>query len=412
MQSRRRIKIFTFSFLPFPFSKKSKHMKNLIYLLLIVIVSFTKIETENLISNPANIAAVPSFTTTPDGKVVLSWTERDALKKVSFYYSIYDGKGFNAPIKVPVVDSATTHAEGMPRLTVKKDGSMIVSFELKKDNPVSKFGSDLLYVYSADGINWSKPMYVQTDRDPTKSHSFSKPVRLADGEIGIIWLDEKLTEKGRSVKFAKTSPGKGFGEEKVIDNQACECCRIEAVVDGKGALHIFYRDMYDDGSRDMSYISSGDNGQTFSKPRNVYPDKWQVNACPHSGPSATVTPKGVLMSWYTGKDKASGIKVCDVASGRIVNAEISEKVKQPQITTTKVGDTFLTYAEAKNKGEEYFSAIALRKLGAKVSTTYLSEPLADCSYPSIIPYGNSVLVAYEKRVEGKKQMIVWKKVEL
>ncbi|WP_460470059.1 sialidase family protein [Emticicia fontis] len=387
-------------------------MKTLIYFSFIILFSFMKVDKDTTISNPSNTAAVPSFSTMPDGKVVLSWTEKDALKKISFFYSIYDGKGFGQTIKVPVVDSATTHAEGMPRLTIKKDGSMIVSFELKKDNPISKFGSDLLYVYSSDGANWSKPMYVQADRDPTKSHSFSKPVRLPDGEIGIIWLDEKLTAKGRSVKFAKTSPGKGFGEEKIIDKQACECCRIEAVVDAKGTLHIFYRDMYEDGSRDMSYISSTDNGQTFSEPRNVYPDKWKVEACPHSGPSATVTPKGVYMSWYTGKEKASGIKVCEVATGRIVNAEISEKVKQPQITTTKAGETFLTYAEAKNKGEEYFHAIALRKLGAKVNTIYLSEPLAECSYPAIISDGNSVLVAYEKRVNEAKPIIVWKKVEL
>lgn len=385
--------------------------KIIIYFALVTLMAFRKEDKGIIVSNPVNTAAVPSFTSTAKGEVILSWTEKDASNKVSFYYSIYNGKGFNSPVKVPIVDSATTHAEGMPRLTIKKDGSMIVSFELKKDNPTSRFGSDLLYVYSADGVKWSEPMYVQADRNPNKSHSFSRPVRLADGEIGIIWLDEKLTAKGRSVKFARTSPGKGFGEEKIIDNQACECCRIEAVVDGKGTLHIFYRDMYDDGSRDMSYISSSDNGQTFSQPRNVYPDKWQVNACPHSGPSATVSPQGVLMTWYTGKEKASGIKVCDVATGKIVNAEISEKVRQPQITTTKSGNTFLTYAESKIQGEDYYTAIALRKINGKITTTYLSEPLADCSYPSITTIGNDVLVAYEKRMEGKKQTIVWEKVQ-
>lgn len=387
-------------------------MKNLIYLALVALVSFTEVDNEIIVSDPINTAAVPSFTTMPNGNVVLSWIERDTLKKVSFYYRIYDGKGFSQPVKVPVVDSAATHAEGMPRLIVKKDGSMIVSFELKKNNPSSRFGSDLLYIYSSDGVKWSEPKYIQADRNPNKSHSFSRPVRLADGEVGIIWLDEKLTAKGRSVKFARTSLGKGFGEEKVIDNQACECCRIEAVVDTKGTLHIFYRDMYEDGSRDMSYISSSDNGHTFSQPRNVYPDKWQINACPHAGPSATATPKGVLMAWYTGKEKASGIKVCDVASGRVVNSEISEKVKQPQITTTKAGETFLTYTEARNMGEAYFHTIALRKLGTNVSTVYLSEPLADCSYPGIIAYDNSLLVAYEKRIEDKKQMIVCQKMKL
>ncbi|WP_259015833.1 exo-alpha-sialidase [Emticicia fluvialis] len=387
-------------------------MKNvLIYLAIIGLFSFRKANDENQISSPANAGAIPSFTTTAKGDIVLSWVEKDAQKKVSFYYSLFDGTGFGKPRRVPIVDSAATHAEGMPRLSIKKDGSMIVSFELKKDNPTSRFGSDLLYVYSADGVNWSAPMYVQADRDPKKSHSFSRPVRLADGEIGIIWLDEKLTAKGRSVKFARTTPGKGFGEEKIIDNQACECCRIEAITDKQGGLHIFYRDMYEDGSRDMSYIHSADNGFTFSKPRNVYPDKWQIDACPHSGPSATETTKGVWLTWFTGKEKAAGVKVCDIATGKIINAELTDGVKQPQLTTTTAGLPVLAFAKGRNQGEAFFHSIALRKLGAKVSTTYITEPLADCSYPALIANGNSVLVAFEKRIDGQPQVIAWKKIQ-
>jgi ABC-type multidrug transport system ATPase subunit len=71
-----------------------------------------------------------------DGKIVLSWVETEKIsKKVLFFYSIFDGLSFGKKIKVPIVDSASTHAEGMPRLAIKKDGSMIVTFELKKDNP-------------------------------------------------------------------------------------------------------------------------------------------------------------------------------------------------------------------------------------------------------------------------------------
>ena len=387
-------------------------MKIFLIILLIQILSFIKSIEEGVISNSANNAAVPSFTTTPNGKIVLSWVETEKIsKKVLFFYSIFDGYTFGEKIKVPIVDSASTHAEGMPRLAIKKDGSMIVTFEIKKDNPTSRFGSDLLYVYSKDGRNWSNPDYVQSDRNPSKSHSFSRTVRLADGEIGVVWLDEKLTSKGRSVKFAKTSAGKGFGEPKIIDKQACECCRIEAITDSKGILHVFYRDIYDDGSRDMSYVFSKDNGTSFSESRNAYSDKWQVNSCPHAGPSATSTPKGIWMTWFTGKENAAGIKVCDVATGKIINAEISTKVRTPQITTTKAGTTFLTYAEIKNQGDDYFKSIALRKLSGKAQTTYLSKNFEDCSYPSIISFENDLLLAYERKIGEQNSVIVWQKVQ-
>jgi len=108
-------------------------MKIFLIILLIPILSFIKSIEEGVISNSANNAAVPSFTTTPDGKIVLSWVETEKIsKKVLFFYSIFDGLSFGKKIKVPIVDSASTHAEGMPRLSIKKDGSMIVTFELKK----------------------------------------------------------------------------------------------------------------------------------------------------------------------------------------------------------------------------------------------------------------------------------------
>ena len=117
-------------------------MKIFLIILLIPFLSFFKSIEEGFISNSANNAAVPSFTTTPDGKIILSWVETEKIsKKVSFFYSIFDGYTFGEKIKVPIVDSASTHAEGMPRLAIKKDGSMIVTFELKKDNPTSRFGS-------------------------------------------------------------------------------------------------------------------------------------------------------------------------------------------------------------------------------------------------------------------------------
>jgi hypothetical protein len=387
-------------------------MKYIIIILLLPFIKFTKLN--EAILNESH-AMTPSFTKSADGKVYLSWIESEKKginkPKISFFYSTFEDNTFSKKIRVPIVDSAATHAEGMPRLAIKKDGSMIVTFELKKSNPTSRFGADLLYIFSKDGLTWSKPTYVQTDRDPTKSHSFSKPIRIANGEIGVVWLDEKLTTKGRSVKFSKTSKDKGFGKEILIDNQACECCRIEAITDEKGGLYIFYRDLYEDGSRDMSYVYSKDNGKSFSKAQNVYVDKWQVNACPHSGPSATANNDQILMAWFTGKEDAAGIKVCDVNTGKIVFSEFSEKLKNPQITSIDQGNPYLVYTESKKAGENFYSSIELRNINKKDQSKTITKNLEDCSYPAISSFKNDLLLAYIRNIDDQHSEIAWQKVK-
>jgi hypothetical protein len=387
-------------------------MKKILLQSLIVLFFIQSQAQENIISDSKNQAYDPSFTTSVDGKIILSFVEKDKNNKVKFYYSLYDGNAFGNKIYVPIIDSASTHAEGMPRLAIKKDGSMVVSFEIKKNNPTSRFGSDLCYVFSKDGINWSSSEFINKDRNPNKSSSFSRPVRLADGEIGLIWLDEKLTTKGRSVKFSKTIPGGGFGEPKVIDDQACECCRIEAITDSKGLTHIFYRDMYSDGSRDMGYIFTKDCGNTFSKSRNAYPDKWKIDGCPHAGPAATESPKGIWISWFTGKEDATGIKVVDISTGTIVNSINSLTVKAPQLATNYKGETYWIYTATKNIDVEYFSTIALQKLNSKMPEMIISKNYEICNYPAIITFDSQVIIAYERKTKDKNQEIVWKVLSL
>jgi hypothetical protein len=115
-------------------------MKKIFVLYLFFLATVKNHAQENIISDSNNQAFGPSFTTTSDGKIILSFVEKDAQKRVKFYFCYFDGNKFGPKNYVPIVDSASTHAEGMPRLAVKKDGSMIVTFEIKKENSASRFG--------------------------------------------------------------------------------------------------------------------------------------------------------------------------------------------------------------------------------------------------------------------------------
>jgi hypothetical protein len=158
----------------------------------------------------------------------------------------------------------------------------------------------------------------------------------------------------------------------------------------------------------MGYIFTDDSGKTFSKSRNAYPDKWKIDGCPHAGPSATETPFGICISWFTGKDDATGIKIVNVRSGKVLKSVIKPTVKAPQLTTNQKGETYWIYTSVKNIDDEYFSTIALQKLNSDKSELTLSKDFEICNYPAIITTSdNKVIVAYERTVKNNNQEIVY-----
>jgi hypothetical protein len=105
---------------------------------------------------------------------------------------------------------------------------------------------------------------------------------------------------------------------KTIDQQTCECCRIDALADLKGNVDVIYRDLNDQGERDMGYLHSSDFGKTYSEPVSLYEDHWLVNACPHAGPSLVLGAKGLEATWYTGAEGSSGVKWAYQSSKKMI----------------------------------------------------------------------------------------------
>lgn len=282
---------------------------------------------ETRLSNPNAVAASPRLTTDAQHNPILSWVEQ-ADDKGAFYFarSTDGGQSFSPKIQVPAPANLSVHAEGMPKLAVKANGDMLALFEVPRPVPESRFAGDLLYVYSTDGgKTWSQPKPLHRNTAPGTSHSFSDLARLPNGEIGIAWLDEKLPgQEGRPVKFVQTLPGGGFSDEVIVDDNACQCCRTNVFVDSKNQIHLSWRDMVPSATpgqaaaRDISHAVSADGGRTFSKPTVWLVDNWQVNACPHAGPSVAETSDGVFASWFSGKEGNAGLRLARLGQAQAV----------------------------------------------------------------------------------------------
>lgn len=359
--------------------------------LILLLVFFAQVSFAQTVSNPANQALDPSFALKSNGDVVLSWVEKSA-NGVLFFRKVNQGPAE----QVPIDKKASTHAEGMPKLAYKADGTCILLYEMNRPTSASRFNGDLLYAMEVNGV-WQKPQYIHKDTAAGLSHSFGKIISLPNGEVRAYWLDVKAGPKGRTLVTADTSPGNGFGVMKTIDQQTCECCRIDALADLKGNVDVIYRDLNDQGERDMGYLHSSDFGKTYSEPVSLYEDHWLVNACPHAGPSLARGAKGLEATWYTGAEGSSGVKWAYQSSKKMILHLKGDKVRMPQLASNSKGETALVFAEIKQMGDRYFKQIGLIKkdVRGRLTKTYISDVNFDCSYPAIKWGGKSWLIAFE-----------------
>lgn len=374
---------------------------------------------EVVISNPKMEGATPRFSTDHRGNPVLTWVEKDG-EKAAFYMatSTDGGQTFGPKLPIPVPANISVHAEGMPKLAFKADGTILALFEVPNPTPESRFAGDLLYTVSS-GTSWTTPKPVQRDLTPGKSHSFSDLTRLPNGEIGIVWLDDKLPGKeGRSVRFTQTLPSGGFGPEVIVDDNACQCCRTNVFVDGKNQIHLTYRDMLDKvgdqpGDRDISHAVSTDGGKTFTKPQVVVADGWKVNACPHTGPELAQVGNDVFATWFSGKEGAIGLRLGKIGDPNLVSMIRSDRAKHPQIANVAnqlvwVWDESVKKEKPTEDELPYTQKIALRVLNgsANTPTTYLTPESVNASYPVALPTKSGLLIAYEQRQEQHNAVIV------
>ena len=417
-------------------------MKRILSVLIIpVLLSATKpapvVKTSNEIrlSAPDAVGSTPRFTTNEAGNPVLSWVEKNG-ETARFYYAVStDGHNdgpeptFGPKISVPVPGNVSVHAEGMPKLAFKADGTTVALFEVPRPTAASRFAGDLLCVTSADGgKTWTEPKPVHRNTTPGSSHSFGDLTRLPNGEIGIVWLDEKLPgREGRPVKFVETRPGGGFGPEVLVDDNACQCCRTNVFVDDKNRIHLTYRDLIDKtgtepGARDISHVVSvgtpeSGMARVFSKPQVVVTDNWRIDACPHTGPALAQVGDDVFATWFSGPENNIGLRLARLGDVEPVVLIRSERARHPQVVSVNNQLVWLwdeSVKKEKPTGDEppYAQKIALRVLNgaADAPAAYLTPETTNASYPVGTAAKNGLLVAYEQHEGPDKSVIVCRRV--
>ncbi|MBN8822325.1 MULTISPECIES: sialidase family protein [unclassified Spirosoma] len=349
-------------------------------------------------------SSFPRLFTDQNGNPVLSWIERtDANLSLVYRVSTDGGDTFGEPKQILLPPSTAAHGEDVPKLIFKRDGTRMVVFSLPKPTPEALRAGNLLYQTSTDqGKTWTTAQPVHRDTTAGKSHSYADLTQLPNGEIGLIWLDDKLPgNEGRSVRFTQTLASGGFGPEVIVDSNACQCCRPGIAVDKQGRIYLTYRDWLPTetgpGARDISYVVSTDGGQSFSRPAVAGYDNWQINACPHSGPQLFVRDEAVYATWYSGASGHEGIRLTRLDKLQSPELILGPQRTHPQLTGWADGRLALVWEELIGEAPNAYHQILLRTYApdGKSRTVALTAPGELTSLPVLLPTEKGLLVAYQ-----------------
>lgn len=358
-----------------------------------------------MLSDTTKRANCVYLTADEQNRPVISWCETDKNTNVKNFYMAFFDEGrrqFASKIPVPVEQSTQFHEEGMPKVAIKGDGTVIAVYETSVPTEQNRFAGSVKYIVSSDkGKTWSPPHYLHKDTAAGKSHSFAAVTRLGDGEIGACWLDVPLYGEGngRSVKFSKTNPANRFGHETILDSVACECCRIAICSNEKGKIAIAFRDIINDSIRDVSMITSADNGNNFTPAIPFSKDGWVMYGCPHNGPSISIDEKNIYATWFTGGPQ-KGIYYCGLndqmqEKDRLL---ISDRGRFAQVCSMPDGSRLLAFNESRSEDSLHYNRIVVNKIvNNNIYTFEMEGPKSMASYPVVKAFGrNNVLVAWSQ----------------
>jgi hypothetical protein len=354
------------------------------------------------------------------GNLVLSWVRTLTDSSAIFCYSISTdgGRTFGKTVIIPPSTTVHPHSENLPKVIFKPSGEIIAVWGISNPNPKNKYSGLINYSQSFDeGKSWTAANSLVQDT-ASFDQRYSDVALLSNGEVGIIWLDNRVTTKdGAALYFSSTNGSNGFQGEKLISEPSCECCRTDLFVDKKNNIHVLYRGIIQDSIRDMLHAVSTDGGKSFSKPKQINDDHWVLYGCPHTGPAMTENQAGLHFAWFTGGGKTGSFytKSTDNGSSFTGYDSISHLGRHPQLASFPNGELIIVWDESVQHLNQSNKRIGIQiraANGAKIKNDFITPDSLFASYPVVSTLEkNTSGIAYCKKT-GEKNYIMYQRVFL
>ncbi|MHC2251360.1 hypothetical protein ACVILK_001052 [Bradyrhizobium embrapense] len=246
----------------------------------------------------------------PDGTLWLTWM---AGGQISVASSKDQGKSFSAPVQVTRERlNLDWGPDARPKLAIDAKGDIAVAFSIFRDQA---FNGQVLTARSSDGgrsFDLPKPITSNNQSQRFEAIGFDPA-----GAVFAVWLDKRNRvpaqqrgEKydGAGLFFASSKDGGAtYSDAQLAADNTCECCRLALAFDGAGHPVVVFRNIFEGGVRDHAIVTFTGLA-TPGEIHRVSRDDWQIAACPHHGPSLTISAQGTYhVTWYTNGKARKGL---------------------------------------------------------------------------------------------------------
>jgi hypothetical protein len=350
----------------------------------------------------------PELSVTSDSRIILSWVGKVSDKRYALRFASRDKDNWSETRTIAEGENWFVNWADFPSVIALADGSLAGHWLVKSAS--GTYAYDVNIARSKDGgKTWGKPVVPHTDKTQTE-HGFVSLIPLPDGRAGAIWLDGRNLKdvKGEgdehtplpvsmTLRYAAIDADGNLSDETQLDERVCECCQTSAALTSEGAIAV-YRDRSDREVRDI-YTVSRQQG-SWSVPRTVHADNWEINGCPVNGPSVSADGRRVVVAWYTGANDSPRVKAAfstDAAAtfGEPIQVDDGETLGRVDVLLLPDGSALVCWLSGNAEG----GAIKVRRvqpdgtLGppALIAKTDISR---SSGFPRMARLGNEVHFAW------------------
>jgi hypothetical protein len=249
----------------------------------------------------------PAFA--PDGTLWLTWM---AGRRISVAHSNDLGQTFSVPVAVTdALSGLDWGPDARPKIVVDKQNRIVVAFSIFKDKA---FNGQVLYTRSTDDGSFAAPQPITSN---TESQRFETLALDADGSVFAAWIDKRnrvdarannQSYVGAALFFTWLKDGAATSSEaRMARDNTCECCRLGIAFAAPGRPVVLFRNIFPGSVRDHAVVTFADPA-TPGEIHRVSNDDWQIEACPHHGPSLSISPAGTYHAvWFTAGKARKGL---------------------------------------------------------------------------------------------------------
>lgn len=358
------------------------------------------------------LRATPAFAA--DGTLWLAW---NSASHVYVAHSADDGGHFSRPVEVTRGATKLDHSvDTRPQLVVGPGGSVNVGYAVMTEGGFMH--GDLLHAHSEDGgLTFDAPR--QVNANPAGKRFLSLSTDPA-GAVFAAWVDKRglaaaqaagQDYAGAAVMAAwSRDGGASFGEPVTVGEHTCECCRIAVGFAAAGQPVIAWRNLFGR-ARDHAIA-------TFTAPTVVGPihrvsdDDWEIDACPHHGPSLAVATDGSYhLAWFTASSLRKGLfyaRSTDAGTTFSAPLPIGNPARQPARpqVLAQGGKLWVAWREYDGKATEVLVMESRNDGRDWLPPKVVGRTTGTADHPRLVGNGRGVFVSWLADTDGYRLLPV------